>query len=822
MNANESRASIDIALADSYSPGEDTSEVWTLRETRGGPDSVDKGAYMPAAAQHLKANRRPARLRSLAALLLAAALAVPAAPTHGDAAVPDAHPLLVVDGFHGSFAGQTYRAAPSDVLDGGLARARGTETIGPDKISLAGGDSGLAFQPSTPPDRGLIVEAVVKRTAAWVPDDDVLDIGGTAFYRYRADDSYITEFGGTKTTAAYGIPSATYRHIALVDADGAVTAYVDGVAVGTEPASAPSSPLIGFGMDPTEPGHGLPADLSGVAVSTFTGSFSTADFQLHAPPQQTVNGPGNVVTLSPSDSQADAVRKATQVLPTPIEVNYQRREFEAFLHFGVNTFTGSDGVEVGDGSTPPSAFNPTHLDPAQWVAALKDAGVTTAVLITKHHDGFVNWPSRYTDYGVKSSPWQNGRGDVVREFVDAAHAAGMKVGFYLSPADNHQWANGSGIYNNGSVWRPTTIPTLVPNDDRTAAVQSGKQPTFHFDLDDYNRYYTNELYELLTQYGPVDEVWLDGNNAIKAAHPDVTITEHYAYADWYQMIRALQPRAVIETGPRSQPPNQSYAGPDARWVGSNAGSREQEWNVLPMNGDPTSQVGVSPVRNKVLGTDDQLAGHDYLKWIPAMADTSIRPGWFYHPSQDGSVKSLADLEQLYLNTVGRNSVLLLNVPPDGDGVLNPIDVDRLHQVGEWIRATFGTDLARGATVTDPIGGIGHVDAVVDGNADSYWSPGGQATAGELDLDLAKPTTFDVVGLQEPIRRGQRVSSFAVDAWDGTGWTQVSSGSTIGYKRLIRLAAPVTAQRVRLRILGSRATPMISTVGLYDEPSGSGK
>src|SRR5262249_12096609 len=213
-----------------------------------------------------------------------------------------------------------------------------------------------------------------------------------------------------------------------------------------------------------------------------------------------------------------------------------------------------------------------------------------AVLITKHPDGFANWPARYTNYGVKSSPWQNGRGDVVHEFVDAAHAAGMKVGFYLSPADNHQWANGTGIYNNGSAWQPTTIPTLVPGDDRTAAVQSGQLPTFHFNLDDYNRYYTNELYELLTQYGPVDEIWLDGNNAIKAAHPDVTITEHYAYADWYRMIRALQPHAVIETGPRSQPPNQSYAGPDARWVGSNAGSREQEWNVLPMNGDPTSQV----------------------------------------------------------------------------------------------------------------------------------------------------------------------------------------------------------------------------------------
>src|SRR5262249_6387357 len=163
-----------------------------------------------------------------------------------------------------------------------------------------------------------------------------------------------------------------------------------------------------------------------------------------------------------------------------------------------------------------------------------------------------------------------------------------------------------------------------------------------------------------------------------------------------------------------------------------------------------------------------------------MADTSIRPGWFYHPSQDGSVKSLADLEQLYLNTVGRNSVLLLNVPPDRDGVLNPIDVDRLHQLGQWIRDTFATDLARGATVTDPVGGTGHVDAVIDGDPDTYWSPSAQTTTGELDLDLGKSTTFDIVGLQEPIQRGQRVSSFAVDAWDGTGWTPVTTGSTIGY------------------------------------------
>lgn len=760
---------------------------------------------------------RPRVTRLCIVFAAVAALAIPTAVARADTS-SDATPLLVVDGFHGSFANNTYQGAAGDIVDGTLDRASGTETTGRDMVSLSGGDTGLTFQPSAAPDAGLVVEAVAKRTADWVPGDDLIDIGGSAFYRYRADDSYITEFGGTKTMAAYGIPSATFRHVALVYQAGTVTAYVDGVQVGSEPAQAPSSPLIGFGLDTSTSGHGLPADLSGIAVSTFTGTFSTAEFQLHVPPQRAVNGPGNIVTLSPSDSQSDAVRKAVQVLPTPIEVDYQRREFEAFLHFGINTFTGSDGVEVGDGSTPPSAFNPTHLDPAQWVAALKDAGVTTAVLITKHHDGFVNWPSRYTDYGVKSSPWQNGHGDVVREFVDAAHAAGMKVGFYLSPADNHQWANGTGIYNNGSPWRPTTIPTLVPGDDRSAEVASGKLPTFHFNLDDYNRYYTNQLYELLTQYGPVDEIWLDGNNAIKAAHPDVTITEHYAYADWYQMIRALQPNAVIETGPRSQPPNQSYAGPDARWVGSNAGSREQEWNVLPMNGDPTSQVGVSPVRNKVLATDDQLPGHDYLKWIPAMADTSIRPGWFYHPSQDGSVKSLADLEQLYLNTVGRNSVLLLNVPPDRDGVLKPIDVDRLHQLGQWSRATFGDDLARGAVVSDPVGGTGHVDAVVDGDPESYWSPSAQTTTGELDLDLGKPTTFDIVGLQEPIEHGQRVSSFAVDAWDGTGWTQVTTGSTIGYKRLIRLAAPVTAQRVRLRILGARAAPMISTVSLYDEPT----
>jgi alpha-L-fucosidase len=785
---------------------------------------------------------RPAALLAVAGLLLggmllAGAPASATPPTAGPTASPPPSavtPLLKV-GFGGSFHGDAYATGPGEVIRGTLARHDGAERLRGHQVELPGGDSGLSFTPAEPLNdgghltRNVVVEVVARRTADWVPSTTLVNLGGGAFYRYRADDSYVTEAGFTRddgkqqAAQALGVPSTGFRHIALVyQVDGAgaatLTSYVDGCQAGppqvlTAPAAV-TSPAVGFGMDPAAGRHGLPSDLTGIAVSTFTGSFGAGDFQLKAPRQQPIKGPGNRVTLSPCDSRAEVIDKATEVLPTQRQIAYQQREFEAFLHFGLNTFTGGDGVEVGDGLTPPSAFDPTHLDTAQWVKSLKDAGVTTAVLVTKHHDGFVNWQSRYTDYGVMSAPWQGGHGDVVREFVNAAHAAGMKVGFYLSPADMHQWA-ATGIYNNGSAWKPATIPTLVRGDDRAAAVRDGRLPSFRMNLDDYNRYYTNQLYELLTQYGPLDEVWLDGNNAIKAKHPQVTITEHYAYGDWYKMIRTLQPNAVIETGPRSQPPDQSYAGPDVRWVGSNAGSREEEWNILPMNGDPASQVGVSAVRSKVFATDDQLLLHDYLEWIPAMADTSIRPGWFYHPSEDTKVKSTQQLEQLYEDTVGRNSVLLLNVPPDRGGVLNPIDVERLHELGEWSRSTFGTDLARAAAVTT---GTGARDgrAVVDGDDSTYWTPRSAAdrAAPELDLDLGRPATFDLVELREPIARGQRMSSFAVDAWRDGGWVQVASGSTIGYRRLLHLDAPVTAQRVRLRVLGARATPKLSSLAVF--------
>lgn len=600
---------------------------------------------------------------------------------------------------------------------------------------------------------------------------------------------------------------------------------------------------------------------------------------LTAPPSEAATGgctgpiqPASIMSVQPCDSPDRIVAKAAAVVPRPGQVAWQQRPVTAFTHFGMDTFTDR---EWGSGAERESTFAPTEVDTDQWMRSLKAAGVTQVMLTAKHHDGFVVYPTRYTDHSVVASPWwvqddcadkpasdaaraaaegdrgtdpsafwqvrdtgcTNPRGDILRDYVNSARQAGLKVGVYLSPADGSELPAGffadevqrieakvaageplsveeqatyddralapagQGRYGSGSAVTERTIPTLVPNDDRAAAVASGKLPTFTVDEDDYNAYYLNQLYELFTQYGPIDELWLDGANPWAGSG----ITENYDFTTWFRMIHALSPDTVTFAGPAG-----------VRWVGNEAGqARETEWSPLPTTGDPNTahneELFVGGATATDLGSRQALADPSvrYLEWAPAESDVSIRPGWFYHP--DEQPKTAAQLVDVYRRTVGRNSSLLLNVPPGPDGKIAPADVDALAGFGRAVSATQARNLAR------PGPGDPHspgTTAVTDTSLTTSWSPPRGQVTGTLDLPLPGATTFDQISLGEDITRGQHVEAATVAAEiDGT-WQTIATVSTIGYDRLVTLPEPVTATAVRVTVSQARATPYLATVALY--------
>jgi len=453
----------------------------------------------------------------------------------------------------------------------------------------------------------------------------------------------------------------------------------------------------------------------------------------------------NYVPILPADSPTDIIRKAAHVIPSPRQLRWQQLELTAFFHFGINTFTDR---EWGDGKEDLSLFNPTHLDARQWVRVAKDVGIKQVILTAKHHDGFCLWPSKYTDHTIAHTPYKNGHGDIVKEFADACHEYGVGMGIYLSPWDRNSPAYG--------------------------------------DSAKYNALFLNWLTELLTQYGRVDEVWFDGANG---EGPNGK-KQVYAFEAWYHLIRRLQPQAVI-----------AIMGPDVRWVGTESGQgRLTEWSVLPVNARQEESIAVNSQKdqtfaplgdlmNEDLGSRERLMGAKGLIWYPAETDVSIRPGWFYHAKEDSLVRSPKGLMDLYFTSVGRNSVLLLNIPPDRDGLISDADVRSLRGWRRAMDGTFGLDLGEGA---------------VNVKTDSGKT---------IEMRLAGEKTFDVLSLQEDIRVGQRVERFVWEVESHGEWVQVASGTTIGYKRLLRFPM-VTAGRIRLRILSSREKPVISKIGLY--------
>ncbi len=483
----------------------------------------------------------------------------------------------------------------------------------------------------------------------------------------------------------------------------------------------------------------------------------------------------DTVRILPNDSVTALEAKAARLVPSERQVAWQELEFQAFVHFGMNTFTDR---EWGQGTEDPRLFNPTAFDAAQWVETFKAAGMRGLVFSAKHHDGFCLWPSRFTDHSVARSPWKGGQGDAVREVAEACQQAGLKFGIYLSPWDRHERTYG--------------------------------------DSPRYNAFFLNQLRELLTQYGEVSEVWFDG----ACGEGPSGERQVYDWGGYWALVRELQPRAVI-----------SIMGPDVRWIGNEAGvTRESEWSVIPVSQiddwpDEKNPGGIAGINAQApdLGSTRAIAEvarrGGRLLWYPGQVDVSIRPGWFYHAAEDMKVKPLGHLLDIYYASVGGNAQLLLNVPPDRRGRIHENDVLRLRELGETLRRTFAENVAAGAgSAASSVRGLGEgSEATLDGNYRTAWAAPESVTRATLEYDLGEGRTFNTALLQENIRVGQRISSFALDVLSRGDWKEVARGTTVGYKRLVRFPT-VAASRVRVRILASRLSPTLAEFGLFLDPS----
>ena len=434
-------------------------------------------------------------------------------------------------------------------------------------------------------------------------------------------------------------------------------------------------------------------------------------------------------------SKVPVVSAAPRPTPTRDQLAWQRDELALFLHFGVNTFTDR---EWGDGTEDPAVFVPSRFDAGQWARAARAAGFKAMILTAKHHDGFCLWPTATTRHSVASSPWRDGAGDVVRDFVDACRGTGLKPGLYCSPWDRN-------------------------------APSYGDSPR-------YNDLYCAQLTELLTRYGPISEVWFDGANG------EGPNGKHQVY-DWpriWGLVRKLQPHAVMF----------SDAGPDVRWIGNERGvAGDPNWSTVDPEVVPYPGVSGDAVMDEL-----QHGDPNGTVWRPGETDVSIRPGWFWHPAENDRVRPVENLVDLYFTSVGRNSKLLLNVPPTRDGLLHETDVSRLAGMRDALRSLFDLNLASSSLPS--------------------WKAFGDRTAvGEMDLGRA--VSVAVVDLFEDISRGQSVASWTVEGSDGSAWTRLASGSTIGYRRLERFE-PVRLRHLRLTVMDAFGRPPEVGLRVYGE------
>lgn len=451
-------------------------------------------------------------------------------------------------------------------------------------------------------------------------------------------------------------------------------------------------------------------------------------------------------------------------LPSPAQVSWQQMEMNMFIHFNMNTFTN---MEWGTGGESPELFEPTDLDTRQWVDIAKQAGMKGIILTAKHHDGFCLWPSKYTEHSVKNSPWENGEGDVIGELAEACKEAGLKLGLYLSPWDR----------NHADYGKP-----------------------------EYIDYYRNQLIELFENYGPLFEFWVDGANGgtgyYGGANEERRI-DRLSYYDWdstFSLVFDQNPDAIIF----------SDAGPGCRWVGNEQGwAKETNWSLLN-----TEKMAPGVAKSEVL----QTGVPDGTQWVPAEADVSIRPGWYYHPEQDSLVKTMEQLEDIYYNSVGRNALLLLNFPVDTTGQIHPIDSARILELTEKLSQDFSNNLSANAhwEASEIRGNDNEYDPVhlSDESLETFWTVENGTMEGIVTQRFDTTIEFNRVVLQEPIQMGQRISGFVLEYLEDENWVEFAKQTTIGYKRILRVPS-ISTTAVRIRITDTKAEPLLSTFQLYN-------
>lgn len=484
----------------------------------------------------------------------------------------------------------------------------------------------------------------------------------------------------------------------------------------------------------------------------------------------------NTIKIEPDDSKEVIIEKAAHVVPTENQLRAMDREFIAFVHFGPNTFTR---MEWGTGKENPAVFELKNLDTDQWCEAIRAAGMKLVILTVKHHDGFVLWQSRYTKHGIMSSPFQNGKGDILRSLSESCRKYGLRLGVYLSPADLYQIESPDGLYGNLSKYTMRTIPK--PVEGRPFK----NKKTFRFMADDYNEYFMSQLFEILTEYGPIDEVWFDG------AHPKRKGGQRYNYTAWRELIRTIAPKAVI------------FGREDVRWCGNEAGrTRDTEWNVVPFQHNPDTMTHYDDIVAGDVGSRERLYEAGYLHYQYPETDTSIREGWFYRDDSTQKVRNADDVFDIYERSVGGNAVFLLNIPPNRDGRFSDTDVEVLREVGRRIHETYDADLLHGASGPHN---------VLDDNSDTYVSVDENS---EIVITTPHPITFNRLVIQEAIaKRGERVEEHVLEAWIDGGWKELARATNIGHKRILRFA-DVTTDSLRLRFPKMRKEAGIAKVSAH--------
>lgn len=451
-------------------------------------------------------------------------------------------------------------------------------------------------------------------------------------------------------------------------------------------------------------------------------------------------------------------------VPSEAQLAWHQMEMNAFIHFTTNTFTDK---EWGYGDESPLLFNPTAANPDQWMQVLKENGFKGIILTAKHHDGFCLWPSQYSNHTIAQSPYFKGKGDIVGEASSAAQRHNLKFGIYLSP-----WDRNSADYG----------------------------------TPEYITYYRNQLRELLTGYGPVFEMWFDGANGGKGYYGgknEEVIVDKKNYYDWpttLKIAHSIQPDILFF----------SDAGPDIRWLGNEkAIAGETNWNTINADTLYAGKEGIGEILTS--------GAEDGRQWIPAEADVSIRPGWFYHPNQDSLVKTPEQLFDIYLTSVGRGAVLLLNIPPDRRGLIADPDIESLRGFTQLLKQRLGKDLAQGAIVSASNYRGNHkkyaAQQLIDGKQDTYWCTDDDVIQSEIVIQLNEDKVLNFISLGEYIRLGQRIRAFEVDIKAKGNWVTVAHGTTIGYKRILALNGCITKE-IRIRILDAKACPIIHTIEVF--------